>query len=235
MSGQTLLLGHQTIPGLIAIWSHNADSMDEVQQQLRLGLNEESVSLTLNGNLQKISENAFSGEYSGILDGQQVKARGIGTYSPYGGGAFIIAVTTPDKYGEQQQSAAAAIAGNMQYFKPRVSDVMNHFVGSWTTTTTNTQTWMNFHPDGTFSDQYESSYSGNMNNQYGDNTGNWGAYNQQSSAGRWTINGNREQGTITIMYSNGQQTVVEYKVHIENGQTYYNEYLFNGVFYYREK
>jgi hypothetical protein len=235
MSGQSLLLGSQTVPGLIAIWPHQAASIQELQQLMLQGLNEESVSLSLSGNLQNMGQGILSGEYSGILDGTQVKARCLGTSSPYGGGAIILAVTTPDKYGEQQQSAAMAIANSMRYFKPQVSDVMNHFVGCWTTTTTNTQTWMTLRPDGTFSDQYESSYSGNFSNQYGDDLGNWGAHNQQNAAGRWTVNGTREQGTITLIYQNGEQTVVQYRVNTEKGQTYYNEYYFNSVFYYREK
>lgn len=114
------------------------------------------------------------------------------------------------------------------------SEIMKHFSGSWTTTTTNTQTWVTLRPDGTFSDQYESSYSGNFNDQYGNDMGSWGQANQQNASGKWTVNGNREQGTITLIYSNGEQTVVQYKVNQEKGQTYYNEYWFNGTFYYRE-
>lgn len=121
------------------------------------------------------------------------------------------------------------------YTAAPATEIMNHFIGSWTTTTTNTQTWVTLRPDGTFSDQYESSYSGNFDNQYGGNEGNWGAYNQQSASGRWSVSGTREQGNITIIYNNGEQRNVEYRVHTENGQVYWNEYWFNGVFYYREK
>jgi hypothetical protein len=119
MSGHTLLMGHQTIPGLIAVWAHQAGSLQEVQQLLQQGLNEEQVSLSLSGTLQTISQNAVSGEYSGTLDGTVAKARCIGTSSPFGGGAIILAVTTPEKYGEEQRSAAAAIASGMKYFNHR--------------------------------------------------------------------------------------------------------------------
>jgi hypothetical protein len=115
------------------------------------------------------------------------------------------------------------------------SEIMNHFAGSWTTMTTNTQTWVTFRPDGTFSDQYESSYSGNLDNQYGSNEGNWGAYNQQNASGTWSVKGTREQGVITIIYNNGEQRIVEYRIHTENGQVYANEYWFNGALYFREK
>lgn len=134
--------------------------------------------------------------------------------------------------GRPQSTEIQYPAGNAS---PLSSDLMNHFAGSWTTTTTNTQTWVTFRTDGTFSDQYESSYSGDYSNQYGNDMGGWGTYNQQSAAGRWSVSGTREQGTIIIIYNNGTQRAVEYRVHSENGQVYYNEYWFNGVFYYKEK
>lgn len=148
------------------------------------------------------------------------------TFNRSGTGTQIPGMGAP-RTAEQKQPSGNAPAP--------ASDIMNQLAGSWTTTTTNTQTWITFRPDGTFSDQYESSYSGNFDNQYGGNEGNWGAYNQQNASGTWTVNGTREQGIITVIYNNGQQRNVEYRVHMEKGQTYWNEYWFNNVFYYRER
>ena len=148
------------------------------------------------------------------------------TFERSGTGTQIPGMGVPPTADHQQPSG---------YTAPAATEIMKHFAGSWTTTTTNTQTWVTLRPDGTFSDQYESSYSGNFDNQYGGDEGNWGAYNQQSSSGTWSVRGTREQGMITIIYNNGEQRNVEYRVHTENGEVYWNEYWFNGVFYYRER
>jgi hypothetical protein len=50
-----------------------------------------------------------------------------------------------------------------------------------------------FRADGTLTQSggAESSYSGQQNNQYGDSTGNWGAWggNQQTTSARWKVGG----------------------------------------------
>jgi hypothetical protein len=63
----------------------------------------------------------------------------------------------------------------------------------------------------------------------------WGTARNDQSQGRWTAQGSREQGVITITYSNGSSSSVEYRVHVENGETYWNEYWFNGELYGRER
>jgi len=230
---EQIILGHNSIPGLIVVLPHQFSNMQELQNDLMSGLQDEGVSLSLSGNLTNLGNNAMAGEYSGIFQGEQVKARGIGTSSPFGGGAYIVAVTTPDKYGDDQRSAADAIAKNMTYFKPKVSDLMKHFAGQWVNFSSSgaSTTWLTFYPDGSFSDQYEASYGGNFTNDVGDVTGDWGAYNQESSQGRWTVQGNKDQGQIIVTYTNGNQTVYNYQVHEERGQKYYSEYKFNGYLY----
>jgi len=231
--GGEIILGHNEIPGLIAVVPHNLQNIQEVQQQLYAGLEDEGVYLSLSGNLTDLGNNAMAGEYTGIFQGEQVKSRGIGTSSPYGGGVFIIAVTTPEKYGDDQSSAADAIARNMSYFKPAVSDMMQHFAGVWVHVSSSgaSTTWLNFLPDGTFSDQYEASYSGDFSNE----TGNWNVTNEESSRGRWTVRGNKEQGQIIISFPNGEETIYEYTAWVKDGVTYYAEYLFNGTYYYKDK
>ncbi len=226
-----MLLGHNTIPGLIVVMPHNAKMQQELETEMRKGIQEEGVYLMLSGALNQLSGNSIIGDYSGTWDGSQVRAKGIGTLSPYGGGAFIIAVSTPDQLGKGIIAAAKTIEQNMYYAKVDVSGLMQQFSGKWTSFTTNTTTWMYLYPNGIYSEQYESSYAGNFANDVGDITGNWGAYSQSDDRGKWTIRGNRDAGRIIVRLANGEELVFDYKVHSENGQTYYNEYWFNGSLY----
>jgi len=227
----TAILGHDTVPGMIIVMPHMGKSLDEVRNLMTEGLQEEGVQLNLAGALRSSGNNVLAGEYEGVYQGEQVKARGIGTASPYGGGAFIIALTTPSKFGGELAGAAEAIAGGMQYFRMEASDLMRQLSGIWVNMTKNTETRVGLSPSGQYFSNYESSYSGS----FGSEQGNWGTAGQSREDGRWTIRGNREQGTIIITMLNGNLMNIQYRVHVENGETYWNEYWFNGDLYGRQR
>jgi hypothetical protein len=229
------ILGHDRIAGMILVLPHIATSFDEVRRQMTEGLSEEGTILTLSGTLQSIGNSAVAGEYSGIYEGQNVKARGIGTFSPYGGGAYIIALTIPQRYGSELRGAAEAIAKNMQYFTVEVSGLVGHFAGRWASVTSHTLANVTLSPNGDFIYHYEAGYSGEFQNELGDQTGNWGVTGQDKTRGRWTVRGNKEQGVILITYGDGSVEQVEYRVHVEKGQIYWNEYWFDGKLYSKRK
>jgi hypothetical protein len=110
------ILGHDTIAGFIAVLPHAAGSLAEVQAEMIGGLQEEGVYLSLISQVEQLAQNVIAGEFSGIYNNYQVRARGIGTWSPYGGGAFIVALTTPEKYGRPLAGAAETVAASLSYF-----------------------------------------------------------------------------------------------------------------------
>lgn len=225
------VLGHDTVAGMILVIPHMAASIQEIQDQMQEGLVEEGLQRQLAGRLQSMGKNALAGDYSGTAQGEQVKARGIGTLSPYGGGAYIIAMTTPAKFGREISAAADAIAGGMEYVKAEASDLVNHFSGAWANMTKSTATYVTLRPDGTYVQKYEGGYSGQFSNQYGSQTGSWGHAREERGGGRWTVRGNRQQGVIVLKSQDGGETVVQYRVHVEKGETYWREYFFNGELY----
>jgi|GEM_PF-2135454 len=226
-----ILLGHNTIPGLIVVIPHMVESGTQLQSEMQKGIQEEGVNLVLSGMLGQQSSNSLVGDYSGIWENTQVKAKCIGTLSPYGGGAYILAVTTPDKFGQDIISAAHTVEQNLNYVKVNMSELMQHFAGQWTSFTSNTTTWLYLYPNGIYSEDYEASYAGDFTNDVGDITGNWGATGQSSDRGKWIVRGNKESGKIIVKLANGNELVFNYKVHVERGETYYSEYWFNGRLY----
>ena len=110
---------------------------------------------------------------------------------------------------------------------------MQFFADTWVTTTTNTSSYVTLYADGSWSDRSESSYSGNITDGGGANTGNWGAAGQQQGSGRWSVRGNKDQGQLIVVTAEGEKYTYEYRVHVENGQKYYSEYYFNGTLYHR--
>ncbi len=104
-------------------------------------------------------------------------------------------------------------------------------VGTWTTSTANSQTTYTLYPNGTWSSGREAAYTGQFSNQYGVNTGNWGVANDSSASGRWSAQGDRQQGVLTLQFPSGEVEQIPYQVHVEKGQVYWNEYKFDGVHY----
>jgi len=225
-----ILLGHNTIAGLIIVMPHQAQSVAQMQMEMEEGLQEEGTDLRLSGKINTLKENSLIANYEGYLDGTLAKAKCIGVLSPSGGGAYILAASTPEMFSDNLVNAAKTVLNNMSFIKTEVPELMNFFAGKWTTFTKNTSTDIYLYPNGVYSEYYEASYSGNFQDG-GTNTGNWGATNQSNDSGNWTIKGNKEKGTIFINMPNGEQLQIEYQVHVENGQTYYGEYWFNGSLY----
>ncbi len=225
-----IFLGHNTIAGLIIVLPHMSENMQQLQQEMLKGINEEGNYLQLKGSLESVGNGMLGGEYSGMMDGTQVNARGIGTLSPFGGGAVVIAVTTPEKYGSDIKNIAGTIAKNMVYFKPAGEELIPYFAGKWTGFTKNTSTYISLYPDGRYGELYESSYSGELSGG-----GNWGTAGQNDRGGRWTVRGNKEQGQIIIKLNNGNEIIYNYRVHVENGTIYSSEYYFNGSLYSKQR
>ncbi len=225
-SGDAFMMGHHTIPGLILIFPHMLQSIPEMRQEMLNGIQEGANYLVPTGTISTLNDRILMSDYQGMMDGQQAKGMGYGTLSPYSGGAFILAVSTPEMLGDDIIKDAQWIATNLIYKKLETSELVSHFAGRWASFTTNTSTWIQFHPDGTYDEQYESSYSGDLSGG-----GNWNAYGGENAKGRWTVQGTRDQGRILVRLANGNEIYYDYRVHEENGQRYYGEYWFNGKLY----
>jgi hypothetical protein len=229
------VLGHDAIAGLIMVFPHSAGSLAEMRTEMLQGLVEEGVELRIAGQLEQVGTNALGGACEGLFDGQQVKGRTYGAVSPSGGGAYVIAVTTPDAYRKELASAAEQIVKGMQFPKVDSSDLVRAFAGTWATMSTNTETRVTLAANGQFSLNSESSYSGSFSDSGGGNAGGWGTAGSNESRGRWTVRGTRQKGVITLVYESGEREEIPFSVHVENGETFWNEYWFDGVLYGRSR
>lgn len=224
------IIGHDTIAGAILVLKFEALNLNEVYAQMRQGLQEANIQLSLAGPLKKVSRNTISGEYAGYSSGKQVKARSTGTLSPYGGVTYVIAITTPDKYGNKLISAADVIVQSLKFVKVDVSNLMRHFAGTWAHVSSNRTDWMTFAPNGTYSNTHEAQFSGQEGDNWG-NTQNWDVYGKTQKSARWTVRGTKRKGVIIISHPNGTREELKYNVYVEKGHTYWREYLFNGYHY----
>lgn len=111
---------------------------------------------------------------------------------------------------------------------PSTQALLYKFAGRWDHVTTNTLTNLFLKPNGTYEEAYEAGYSGTFTDQGGYQTGNWGTAGTEQAQGTWRIEGSLRQGRIYLNAQNGNQTILNYQVHVQRGETFWGEYFFNG-------
>ncbi len=123
--------------------------------------------------------------------------------------------------------AAEGQAGGAPGGGPTDAALMNYFAGEYYSYSSGstiyggagTERKMTLCADGLYRDSSEFSASG---------TGQWGAVNSQGSgAARWSIQGDKSQGTITVTYANGRTKRINYRTLSKDG----GEISFDGVKY----
>jgi len=227
----SVMLGHNTIAGILLVVTHNDEPFEKMKAEFADGIEEEGISLKLVGELKKIDDLTISGTFEGVADNTNVKAYSIATMSPFGGsGAYIVALTTPEQFKPELTGRVDEIFNTLKFFKVDISEQVKNLAGKWTTVTTNTETSYYLYADGTFSRDYEANY---WDTSGGGGGPEWGANNREQNTGKWKVKGNAEKGVMTLIYNNGNEEQIEYAVHVEGGETYWNEYYFNGDLYSR--
>jgi hypothetical protein len=199
----------------------------EFKSENSLVLDGEPFTYSVSGSTLRIKEEAGTNDYPFTLKDGTLTIKFTEGYSmaytrtddvPPGG----IEQDEPDDQEEPVQSQPD-IAGS--------SDLMQHFAGTWWNATTNTETEVTLTADGRYYESSSASYSGSSSDQYGNQDMSYGSASDNNVQGTWTARGNKQEGEIVITYQNGNQRVIPYRVHVENGEVYWSEYYFNGVLY----
>lgn len=74
-----------------------------------------------------------------------------------------------------------------------------------------TETKMALCENGAFQFLSESSYSGSSRDSLGNQTMAWGAAGQSGDRGNWRVEGNAQQGTITLQHANGKTSTAQFR------------------------
>lgn len=234
-NADSIVLGSDTVPGLIYVSPHQHASAAALQGDMASGITEEGVSMSLTGQVTQLGQGVLATEYSGVFSGEQARGYAIGTLSPHGGGAYIFAVTTPQMFGEQHREAARAIARSLRYVKSDAAAMMKHFAGYWWyytgTSAISHERLIHLGPDGTFRQRGEDAADVSNYDQYGNVTSQYLGNQGSRDAGRWTVRGDKYRGVIVITRANGSSFNIEYQVKPSNNQKF-GSYFFNGQEYH---
>jgi hypothetical protein len=237
------ILGSNTEPGAIFLMGHDARSLEALKQQAMQGIHEGSTQLMPQGNLQVISATSIGGVFAGVLEGQPVRAYGVGVVNPHGKGVSVLAVTTPALFSSRYETLATTIAKSLKFSEAKTSPVINEWKsalmnsrltymdsyqsggGSYDGYSTgggmSTKTVIDLCATGRFQYNHSSSVNVDTGGAFGgSNSGGGGVGNWEVVA---DVSGN---AVLELKFNNGE--VREYKLQYVDSKT-----LLNGVRYFR--
>lgn len=120
-------LGRENFRGFIVVFGHGVGSLEQMRQELAKAQEQEGISLQILESPRPLGDNALVAEYQGEGQGTKLKILIVGTLSPHGGGATVLAAGVPEDYA-QIVASAQEIASSLSYTKPDVSALL---VGEW--------------------------------------------------------------------------------------------------------
>ncbi len=109
------------------------------------------------------------------------------------------------------EEMTAAVTGKAVATGPNDPQLAKEISGIWWGYSGSTETKIALCEGGRFQDFSESSYSGVSSDAGGNETMNWGSASQGGGQGAWTIQGNKDSGTIHVQYDDGTSRDIQYQ------------------------
>jgi len=223
--GNAFWLGSDTLKGFILIMEHSYSSLDQMQEEASQGIMDEASGIELipSSVSEPFQKNGLAAEFRGVIQGMEARAYAVGLISPQGGGVTIIAAVEEASYSDTYPRTVKQIASSVAFSAPRAdTSLLRYFAGKYYSYTggstitggAGTERQVMLCPDGRYFDSTEFSASGE----------DWGGARQSGNAARWKIQGNKTQGTITLVFPGGETRSVRYQVTGEEGVI-----LFDGI------
>jgi len=191
----------------IQIYPHAYPALTSLPRaMMRSGSRDLNISLTPRGVPKPISQDSVAVNLEGI-DGET--ARFVGTLSPYGGGAFVFAVSPSGEPWKELSKKTDAIALGMKYFRIDESELAEFVSGTYEDNQGNQFLLLG---GGVFAKRIKGHHLTYDSNAYQESVEPTGMAAESEPFGTWTVTGDRKQGTITVAYDDGSREFIDYLV-----------------------
>jgi hypothetical protein len=233
-----LVLQNPAVQGIIIVMNQAGWSEDQMRAEMQNDIRDTSMVLSPAGEIVERGPGVLSMAYDGTVNGAPAVATGFCKYIEGAGAIIIAAIASKGQSSPQLEDAAASIVQSITstFQAASADELASFFAGTWVMISTNTTSRMILNPDGSYADESESTYSGQLRNAtYGVQTGYWGVAGQNQATGRWVARGTKQRGVLALTAADGTQHSYNFNVHMENGKTYWNEYYFGGKLYSKQQ
>jgi len=122
-----VLLGSNTLPGLVVVQPHPYGSTAELRTAAQDGWVEEGVFLQLGGTPEAFGENGVLAPFTGTVQGEKAKAVAIGLISPNGGGLVVLGIVAEASPTDHHRTVAEEIARSIRFSAPQTPDVVTEW------------------------------------------------------------------------------------------------------------
>ncbi|KPM32785.1 Hypothetical protein I595_1212 [Croceitalea dokdonensis DOKDO 023] len=222
LDGDYIVLGHQTIPGLLILSSNTTKSITELKAFAEQGITEGNVQLSADSHFVEKNNNRVEGYYTGIFNGQQVKAYAIGLINGRGKGMNILIVTKTTAFTATHKKEADKLSNSVKFYKAEDSNVTTF----WKQKLMGKQLYfgltrgdgsekrtIDLCPDGSFA------YYGNSHIAFDESYGFGSAGSNENDSGTYNIYSVGDISVLELAFTDG--TIVEYDLSTnEEGNTF---------------
>lgn len=122
-----VVLGSNTVPGLVVVQPHTYGAVSELRTAAQEGWYEDGVALQLGGELEAFGDNGLLAPFKGTVGGERAKAVAIGLISPHGGGLIVVSVAAESASTDTHRTVAEAIARSVRFSAPQTPDVVTEW------------------------------------------------------------------------------------------------------------
>lgn len=188
-------------PSLLGVWRSSSalGDIDLVfQSSTRLIFDGETADYTLNKNVIRVQDGNETIDYAYQFSGSTL----IVSF-PEG---YQLAFIKVGDIRENETVSKKSIADT-----PNNKQLANEISGIWWGYTGSTERKIGLCPNGAYQDYTESSYSGRSADSLGNENLAWGTANQSGGRGTWRIQGDFQQGTIFVQYTDGREASIRYE------------------------
>lgn len=204
-----VLLGSDTEAGLMIVRFMPSTDRQMLTTGYAQGLQEDGVNLMPVSPIEEFAGGrGLAGELGGMAqNGSRLSARVVGIPTPFGDSAVFLGVTAPDRYA-QLKTRVDALAASAAFNKPKLPPANVAVAGRYSYIFVSNsggsysrQDNLSLCADGTFFRGGEMSGSGYAGS----------ATTMRQNGGRWTADGDGQNGTILLRYGNGSAEQLRYQ------------------------
>ena len=117
VEGEAVLMGHESIPGLMIMTENQAASISQLKQLALQGISDQGIQLHPLGEFKAVADNRLEGYYQGTFNGEAVKVFALALIDLKGKGVNIYSLTTSAQFSQRNQDEANKLASSVKFYQ----------------------------------------------------------------------------------------------------------------------
>jgi hypothetical protein len=117
VEGEAIVMGHESIAGLMIMTENKARSLAELKQLAQQGMAEQNIQLNPKGEFQAVGNNRLEGFYQGTFNGESVKSYALALIDLNGKGVTILSLTTAGQFTQRNRDEANKLAASVKFYQ----------------------------------------------------------------------------------------------------------------------